>query len=118
MDYLNNWNAYQHHQAAKWRRNSADLLAALAAVEVRITSPNGEIGVTVDSQGNVTNIRLTPQGLRLGDVRLSQVMLEAIQRAQTEARRRAHELARRYTNDPDAEAIKEALEDLFGDELR
>ncbi|WP_187776124.1 YbaB/EbfC family nucleoid-associated protein [Antrihabitans cavernicola] len=114
MDYLDDWNAEQRELAIKWRRKNADLRTALAAIEVRTTSPNGEIGVTVDGQGNVTNVRLTPQGLRVGDARLSQVMLETIQRAQGEARRKADEAARPYTSDPDAVTAKKALHDLLG----
>ncbi|MFI9506285.1 YbaB/EbfC family nucleoid-associated protein [Nocardia sp. NPDC052566] len=114
MDYLDQWNEEQRRVAATWRHKNHALRQALDQVTVRASSRNGELGVTVNAEGGVTDLRLTGQALRLGEVQLGRVLLETIQRAQADARRQAEATARPYTDDPDAAAalrfIRETLE--------
>lgn len=115
MDYLDQWNEEQHRSAAEWRAKNQELQRTLAKVVVRATSRNGELGVTVDAHGKVTDLRLTPQALRLGDSQLSRTLLETIQRAQLDAQRQSEAATRPYLDDPAAAAaitfIREVLSD-------
>ncbi|MGV9612229.1 YbaB/EbfC family nucleoid-associated protein [Nocardia xishanensis] len=94
MDYLDQWNEEQRRVAAEWRRRHASLQRALGQVTVHVGSRNGELGVTVDAHGKVTDLRLTPQALRLGEAQLRRTLLETIQRAQADAQRQAEATAR------------------------
>lgn len=115
MDYLDEWNSQQQARAATWKRKQRELHRALEEIEVRTVSPNGEVGITADAHGRITDIRFTPQGLRAGDARLNRVVLETIQRAQEEAKRKATDAARPFIDDPQARSAKAALRELLAD---
>ncbi|MEU6190284.1 YbaB/EbfC family nucleoid-associated protein [Nocardia sp. NPDC047038] len=115
MDYLDQWNEEQRRAVAEWRRKNNDLGRALARVAVRAGSRNGELGVTVDARGKVTDLRLTPQALRLGEVQLARVLLETIQRAQSDAQQQVEAMSRPYTEDPDAAAAMKFLHEILGE---
>ncbi|MFI6216261.1 YbaB/EbfC family nucleoid-associated protein [Nocardia brasiliensis] len=115
VDYLDQWHEEQHRVAAEWRAKNRELQRTLAEVIVRATSRNGELGVTVDARGTVTDLRLTPQALRLGDVQLGRTLLETIQRAQSDAQRQSEAVVGPYMDDPSAAAavafVREVLRD-------
>ncbi|MDG3009013.1 YbaB/EbfC family nucleoid-associated protein [Rhodococcus sp. D2-41] len=106
MSYLDDWNAEQRDIAAQWRQRHRSLQLALDGIRVRGSSPNGELGVVVDARGAVTDIRLSPQALRLGDDRWGRLMLQTIQRAQADAARQAEVAAKPFTDDP---AFRESI---------
>ncbi|GAB2656415.1 hypothetical protein ABI214_07810 [Prescottella soli] len=74
MDYLDEWNASQEEAVASWRRKNTQLREALSSVIVRTSSRNCELSIAVDADARVTDVRLTPQALRLGDVQLSRLL--------------------------------------------
>lgn len=116
MDYLDKWNEEQRRVAAEWRSKNEALQQSLSRITVRASSRNGELSATVDAHGNVTDLRLTPQALRLGEVQLRRLLLEAIQSAQSDARRQAEAAARPYTDDPaHADAVTFIRKILGGD---
>ncbi|WP_167768932.1 YbaB/EbfC family nucleoid-associated protein [Nocardia sp. CS682] len=116
MDYLDQWNDEQRRAAAEWRSKNEALQHSLAQIAVRTASRNGELSATVDGHGNVTDLRLTPQALRLGEVQLRRLLLDAIQNAQSDARRQAAAAARPYTDDPaNADAMTFIRKILDGD---
>ncbi|QBS42932.1 hypothetical protein DMB37_25400 [Nocardia sp. CS682] len=116
VDYLDQWNDEQRRAAAEWRSKNEALQHSLAQIAVRTASRNGELSATVDGHGNVTDLRLTPQALRLGEVQLRRLLLDAIQNAQSDARRQAAAAARPYTDDPaNADAMTFIRKILDGD---
>ncbi|WP_169810547.1 YbaB/EbfC family nucleoid-associated protein [Nocardia arthritidis] len=115
MDYLARWNEEQRRAVAEWRRKNRDLRQALAQIAVHSGSRNGELGVTVDAHGKVTDLRLTSQALRLGEAQLARVLLETIQRAQSDAQRQAEATSRPYREAPEAAAAMEFLRQTLGD---
>lgn len=115
MDYLEEWNAEQRRNAADWRQKNNAVRAALDEIKVRIDSRNGELSIAVDAYAKITDVRLTPQALRLGDVRLGDLLRETIQRAQAEARRQVDIASQPLTSDPSATAATEAIRELLGD---
>ncbi len=109
MADLGNWENEQRASLADMQRKVDAVRSALGRVSVRASSRNGELGVTVDAQGHVQNIRLTAQALRLGEKRLGQVLLETIQQAEADAAREAAKAAKPLTGDRlIAETMKEA----------
>ncbi|WP_067463980.1 YbaB/EbfC family nucleoid-associated protein [Nocardia amamiensis] len=118
MDYLDQWNEEQRRAVAEWRRKNYALRQALAQITVRAGSRNGELGVTVDAHGKVTDLRLTPQALRLGEARLARVLLETIQRAQSDAQHQVEATSRPYVEDPDAAAAMAFLRETLGDQAK
>lgn len=115
MDYLTRWNEEQRRAVAEWRRKNRDLRQALARIAVRASSRNGELGITVDAHGNVTDLRLTSQALRLGEAQLARVLLETIQRAQSDAQQQVEVMSRPYREAPEAAAAMEFLRQTWGD---
>ncbi|WP_327110101.1 YbaB/EbfC family nucleoid-associated protein [Nocardia sp. NBC_01730] len=113
MDYLDQWNEDQRRLVAEWKSKYQTLRHGLAQIAIRASSRGGELGVTVDAQGNVTDLRLTPQALRLGDAQLGRVLLETIQRAQSEAHQRAEATARSYTENPESAAAMKFIQNLL-----
>ncbi|MGQ4618117.1 YbaB/EbfC family nucleoid-associated protein [Nocardia sp. R7R-8] len=116
MDYLDEWNEERRRAAAEGQRKNRALRQALAQISVRAGSRNGELGVAVDAYGDVTDLRLTPQALRLGEARLARLLLETIQRAQSDARRQVEATSRPYTEDPGAAAAITFLRETLGDD--
>ena len=102
VTYIDDWNAEQREVAARWREKHRALRSALADIRVRGISPKGELGVSVDANGKILDIRLTPQALRLGDDRLAQLLLKTVQRAQDDAGETAAAAAKPFTDDPEA----------------
>lgn len=82
--------AQQNHQVQQ----------ALAQISARADSRHGELSATVDAHGTVTDLRLTPQALRLGEVQLRKALLETIQHAQSEAQQQVEAITRPYTEEP------------------
>ncbi|MFQ6397547.1 YbaB/EbfC family nucleoid-associated protein [Nocardia sp. KC 131] len=114
MEYLDQWNEEQRRAAADWRRKNRQLQQALAQITVRASSRNGELSATVDAHGKVTDLRITPQALRLGEVQLRKALLEAIQRAHSDAQRQAEAIARPYTEEPATAAAMTFIRDILG----
>ncbi|WP_442799878.1 YbaB/EbfC family nucleoid-associated protein [Nocardia sp. NBC_01730] len=114
MDYLDRWNVEQRRAAAELRRKNYALQQALARIAVRAGSRKGELSVSVDAHGKVTDLRLTPQALRLGEDRLARVLLETIQRAQSDAQHQVKAASRPYTEDPDAATAMTFLREALG----
>ncbi|WP_067682357.1 YbaB/EbfC family nucleoid-associated protein [Nocardia miyunensis] len=100
MADLRGFEAEQRAALAEMQRKVNEVHAALARIRVRASSRNGELGVTVDAQGHVQDIRLTARALGLGEKRLAHVLLETIQHAEADAARQAGEAARPLTGDP------------------
>lgn len=118
MDYLDQWNEEQRRVVAEWRRRNTSLQRALEQVTVHVGSRNGELGVTVDAHGKITDLRITPQALRGGEARLRRILLETIQRAQVEAQHRAEATIRPYIDDPAAAAAMSFVREALGDSDR
>ncbi|MGO4205632.1 YbaB/EbfC family nucleoid-associated protein [Rhodococcus sp. TAF43] len=116
MEYLDEWNAAQRAAVASWRRKNKSLREALAEIKVRTNSRNGELSIAVDAQAKVTDVRLTPQALRLGDVQLSNLLRDTIQKAQAEAAQRVEEVARPFTGDRDSLAARKFVDELLNDD--
>ncbi|MFE9321863.1 YbaB/EbfC family nucleoid-associated protein [Nocardia sp. NPDC052278] len=114
MEYLDRWNEEQRRVAADWRRKNQQLQQALAQISVRAGSRNGELSATVDAHGKVTDLRITPQALRLGEVQLRQALLETIQRAQSDAQHQAEAITRPYTDEPANAAAMTFIRDILG----
>ncbi|WP_405161406.1 YbaB/EbfC family nucleoid-associated protein [Nocardia sp. NBC_01499] len=100
MTELGDWEARQRATVAELQRKTRAVETALNQIRVRVSARNGELGVTVDAKGHVLDIRLTPQALRLGDVKLAQVLVETIRQAEQTAARQASEAAAPLTGDP------------------
>ncbi|MFI6429194.1 YbaB/EbfC family nucleoid-associated protein [Rhodococcus oryzae] len=115
MEYLDEWNAVQREAAARWRRKNTQLREALGLVIVRTSSRNGELSIAVDADARVTDVRLTPQALRLGDVQLSRLLRDTIQKAQAEAAQRVTEITLSFTQDRDSVAAREFVEEILND---
>lgn len=116
MGYLDDWNAEQREAAETWRRKGKALQAELDRIEVRSDSTKGGIGVIVNARGRVTNVRLTPQSLRLGDVELGRILLDTIERAQSEAERKVEAVSLPYTSDPEAAEAMNFIRGLLADD--
>lgn len=95
-----------------WLQRGRLVQARVAAIQARAVSRNGELGVTVDAQGRVSDVRLTPRALELGDVRLGHLLVETLQRAQADAAKQVEEAWQPLTAHP---AIREILD--FGRDL-
>ncbi|MGF6889527.1 DNA-binding protein YbaB [Nocardia sp. GAS34] len=109
MADLDGWEAEQRAAVADVQQKVDTVRSALRRIKVRATSRNGELGVTVNAQGHVRDIQLTAQALRLGENRLSQMLLEAIQRAEKDEKQQAADAARPLTGDRlIAETMQEA----------
>jgi DNA-binding protein YbaB len=106
------FESIQRGIADQWLSRGRAVQAEVNGIKVRTSSRNGELGVTVDAQGHVQDVRLTPQALRLGERRLAQVLLETIQRAEAEAEKQLKQAWKPLTSDP---AVREIME--FGREL-
>ena len=100
MTELSDWETRQRDVVAELRRKARSVQQALGRIRVRVPSRNGELGVTVDAQGHVLDIRLTPQALRLGEAKLARELMETIKRAENAAARQAAEAAGPLTSDP------------------
>ncbi|MBH0781547.1 YbaB/EbfC family nucleoid-associated protein [Nocardia bovistercoris] len=100
MDYLDRWNEEQRRVAQDWRCKNHQIQLALAQIAARASSRHGELSATVDAHGKVTDLRITPQALRLGEIQLRKALLEAIQRAQSEAQQQVEAITRPYTEEP------------------
>ncbi|MDH6279275.1 YbaB/EbfC family nucleoid-associated protein [Prescottella agglutinans] len=116
MEYLDEWNAVQREAVASWRRKNTQLREALGMVIVRTSSRNGELSIVVDADARVTDVRLTPQALRLGDVQLSNLLRDTIQKAQAEVAQRVEEVARPFTDDRDSVAARKFVDELLNDD--
>ena len=114
MDYLDEWNDKQRHAAAEWQRVNQQIQQAVAEISVRAASRHGELSATVDARGGVTDIRLTPQALRLGEVQLGHALRDAIQRAQVEAQRRVDAAVRPYIEEPATAAAMAFVREILG----
>lgn len=100
MDYVDRWNEEQHRVVQDWRRKNHQIQQALAQVAVRASSCHGELSATVDAHGGVTDLRITPQALRLGEIQLRKALLETIQRTQSEAQQQVEAITRPYIEEP------------------
>ncbi|MFI6778754.1 YbaB/EbfC family nucleoid-associated protein [Nocardia sp. NPDC050412] len=116
MDYLGQWNEDQRRLSAEWKRKNRALRQRLGQIAVRASSRGGELGVTADSQGSIADLRLTPQALRLGDAQLVRVLLETIQRAQSDAHQQTESIARTYTDNPESATAMKFIQELLGPE--
>ncbi|MFI6366894.1 YbaB/EbfC family nucleoid-associated protein [Nocardia sp. NPDC050630] len=116
MDYLDQWNEDQRRLVAEWRRKHQALQQRLSQIAVRASSRGGELGVTADSRGTITDLRLTPQALRLGDAQLARLLLETIQRAQSDAHQQTESIARTYTDNPESATAMKFVQELLGPE--
>lgn len=106
---LEGWEAQQRAVLADVQQKVDTVRAAMRRITVRTSSRNGELSVTVNAQGHVRDIHLTAKALRLGESQLAQVLLEAIQRAEKDARQQAVSAARPLTGDRlIAETMQEA----------
>jgi DNA-binding protein YbaB len=114
MDYLDQWNEDQRRLVAEWKGKYQALRHGLEQIAVRASSGGGELGVTVDAQGNVTDLRLTPQALRLGEAQLGRVLLETIRHAQSQAHQQAEATARSFTDNPESAAAVKFIQNLLG----
>jgi DNA-binding protein YbaB len=119
MNYLDEWNTAQRAAMDRWRRKNRELRETVARITARTASRNGELGVTVNAEGKVTDIRITPQALRLGETRLASMLLDTITRAQAEAHKQASiAVHQQVAADPqDAQAI-EFVRQLFDEDAR
>ncbi len=115
MEYLDEWNASQRAAVASWRQKHKALREAVNEIEVRTNSRNGELSIVVDAEARITDVRLTPQALRLGDVQLSNLLLGTIQKAQSEVARRVEDVARPFTDDRDSLAARKFVDELLND---
>ncbi|MGL6234547.1 MAG: YbaB/EbfC family nucleoid-associated protein [Segniliparus sp.] len=102
----------QLEHLSELRRKATALQTAIAALDVRASSAKGEVGVNVDAQGRVTDIRLSPQALQLGETSLANLLLQTIQEARDTASRRAQEIAKPFTSDPGIAAALDAVREL------
>ncbi|ADG99382.1 conserved hypothetical protein [Segniliparus rotundus DSM 44985] len=107
-----NWNRQQLEHLADLRRKADKLQAEIAAIDVRASSAKGEVGVNVDAQGRVTDIRLSPQALSLGEASLASLLLQTIREARDTASRRAQEIAKPFTSDPGIAAALNAVREF------
>jgi len=113
MNYLDEWNEKQRASVEHWRRKDRELRQALARIVVRVSSRGGELGVTVDAEGKVTDIRLTPQALRLGEARLAHVLLDTVARAQSDAQRQAQVATAPFMADSGADTVLRFARELL-----
>ncbi|MEV0111164.1 YbaB/EbfC family nucleoid-associated protein [Nocardia sp. NPDC050799] len=60
------WEVAQRVALADTQRKVDAVQGAVAHIRVCASSRGGELGVTVDAQGHVQDIRLTTQALQLG----------------------------------------------------
>ncbi|MEU7633805.1 YbaB/EbfC family nucleoid-associated protein [Nocardia sp. NPDC049220] len=114
MDYLDRWNEEQRRVAQDWRRENHQVQQALAQIAVRASSRHGELSATVDAHGKVTDLRITPQALRLGEVQLRKALLQAIQRAQSDAQHQVDAITLPYTEEPARAAAMTFIRDILG----
>lgn len=116
MDYLEDWDRDQKARVREWRRRASAVEKQMSEIDVRATSPNGEVSVTVDAGGAVTNVRFTPQNSRLSHTQLSAIVLETLQRAQNEAKRQVHRAQQSLLDDAKVRNTIDELQALLGNE--
>ncbi|MFE7798700.1 YbaB/EbfC family nucleoid-associated protein [Nocardia sp. NPDC057440] len=100
MTEPSDWEAKQREVVADLTQRSRAVEEALSRIKIRVPSRNGELGVVVNAQGHILDVRLTPQALRLGTAGLAQALVETIKRAEGEAAKQAAEAAKPLTSDP------------------
>jgi hypothetical protein len=61
----------------------------------------------VDALGHLQDVRLTPQALRLGEVRLAQLLVETVRRAEADAAQQLEQAWQPLSSDP---AVREILD--------
>ena len=98
--------------ARSWRQRGQQVQTVVAQISVKGSSRGGEVNATVDAQGKVLDIGITPYALELGSTRVSELLVEAIKRAQHDAARRLEQAWLPLTSDP---AVREILD--FGRQL-
>lgn len=116
MTELDGWEDQQRNIIAEWQRKAGAVQAALAAIQVKASSRNGELGITVDAQGHVQHIRLTAQALGLGENRLAQVLLDTIHEAETEAARQATAAVKPLADEAGMAEVAELAKHVAGDD--
>lgn len=90
----------QQVSAAQARAESATRLREqIEQVQGRARSPRGEVEVTTDSTGRVTDLYLHDDALHLGADRLSQMILTTIDQARRQAAETTVEMARETFGD-------------------
>jgi len=98
--------------ARSWAQRGRQVQTAVAQIRAKGSSRGGEVNATVDAQGKVIDIGITSYALELGSSRVSELVMEAIKRAQDDAARRLELAWVPLTADP---AVREILD--FGRQL-
>jgi len=98
--------------ARSWAQRGRQVQTAVGQIRAKGSSRGGEVNATVDAQGKVLDIGITPYALELGSTRVSELLVEAIKRAQDDAARRLEQAWLPLTSDP---AVREILD--FGRQL-
>lgn len=109
MSQVDEWNRQQRDRLEVWKSRSRRIRADLDEIQVRMSSRDGAVEVSVDARGLVTGIELAPRALRTNERELSQQLMELLRDAQAEASRQAGQL---ISEDPEIREFADAIRKL------